>query len=78
MHLEKSDAMKWRVSYSSRLAGPFTWVADEYADTYKEVERAILGAYTEEETPVGFYKIRPEYGLEEYLIEKVEHEDFDD
>lgn len=62
--------MKWAVLYSPTLDGSFGWVADEYGDEWEPIADAIKRDYSDEETPVGFYKIRPEFGPAEILVHK--------
>lgn len=74
--MSKSDQLRWTVSYSLTMEGPYEFRAEEYADTREEVESLISGAYSREETPLGFYKLRPEIGAVEFLFHKTEHKDW--
>lgn len=62
----------WRVYYSPTMSGPFKHVADEWGDSLIEVERAVRYDYSADETPAGFYKLRPEFGGVEFLVEKTD------
>lgn len=68
--LGTSESLKWGVYYAEDFTGPWKHVADEYGNTAGEIERLILHEYSDEETPLGFYKLRPEIGGVEYLVHK--------